>query len=100
LLADGLDPAVEKKRHAEAKAGSPTFHGIADEYVTKLRRENRSEATISKIEWLLGFANAEFGNDPIGQIAAPAVLNVLQSLEARGRYESARRLRSTIGSVF
>jgi hypothetical protein len=25
---------------------------------------------------------------------------VLQSLEARGRYESARRLRSTIGSVF
>jgi integrase len=100
LLADGLDPAVEKKRQAEARAGAPTFHGIADEYVTKLRRENRSEATIAKIEWLLGFANAEFGDDPIGQIAAPAILKVLQSLEVRGRYESARRLRSTIGSVF
>jgi integrase len=100
LLADGLDPAVEKKRQAEARAGAPTFHSIADEYVTKLRRENRSEATIAKIEWLLGFANAEFGDDPIGQIAAPAILKVLQSLEVRGRYESARRLRSTIGSVF
>jgi integrase len=100
LLADGLDPAVEKKRRAEAQAGAPTFHGIADEYVTKLRRENRSEATIAKIEWLLGFANAEFGDDSIGQIAAPAILQVLQSLEVRGRYESARRLRSTIGSVF
>ena len=68
--------------------------------IAKLRRENRSEATIAKIEWLLSFANAAFGNEPVGQIAAPAILKVLQSLEARGRYESARRLRSTTGSVF
>src|SRR5664279_239694 len=95
LLSDGLDPAVEKKRKAEAQASAPTFHGVADEYIAKLRRENRSEATIAKIEWLLSFANAAFGNEPVGQIAAPAILNVLQSLEARGRYESARRLRST-----
>ena len=100
LLADGLDPAVEKKRKAEAQAGAPTFHGVADEYIAKLRRENRSEATIAKTEWLLSFANAAFGDEPVGQIAAPAILKVLQSLEARGRYESARRLRSTIGSVF
>ncbi len=100
LLADGLDPSVEKKRKAEAQAGAPTFHGVADEYIAKLRRENRSEATIAKIEWLLSFANAAFGDEPVGQIAAPAILKVLQSLEARGRYESARRLRSTTGSVF
>jgi integrase len=100
LLADGLDPAAEKKRRAEAQAGAPTFHGVADEYIAKLRRENRSKATIEKIEWLLSFANATFGDEPVGQIAAPAILKVLQSLEARGRYESARRLRSTIGSVF
>ena len=55
---------------------------------------------MAKVEWLLSFANAEFEDEPIRQIAAPAILNVLQSLEARGRYESARRLRSTIGSVF
>ena len=55
---------------------------------------------MAKVEWLLSFANAEFGDEPIRQIAAPAILNVLQSLEARERYESARRLRSTIGSVF
>ena len=100
LLADGLDPAIEKKRQAEARASAPTFHGVADEYVAKLRRENRSGATIAKTEWLLSFANAAFGDEPVGQIAAPAILKVLQSLEARGRYESARRLRSTIGSVF
>jgi hypothetical protein len=54
LLADGLDPAVEKKRQAEARAGASTFHSIADEYVTKLRRENRSEATIAN-NWLRVF---------------------------------------------
>ena len=100
LLADGVDPALEKKRQAQAQADAPTFRGIANDYVAKLRREKRSEATMAKIEWLLGFANAEFGEEPIGQIAAPAILRVLRSLESRERYESARRLRSTIGSVF
>jgi integrase len=100
LLTDGVDPAVEKKRQAQARATAPTFRGIAEEYVAKLRREDRSEATIAKTKWLLGFATVEFGDDPITQIATPAILRVLQSVEARGRYESARRLRSTIGSVF
>jgi len=100
LLVDGLDPALEKKRQAQALADAPTFRGIAAEYVAKLRREKRSEATMVKVEWLIGFANAAFGDEPITRIAAPAVLGVLRSLEARERYESARRLRSTIGSVF
>lgn len=100
LLADGHDPATEKKRQAEALANAPTFRAIAEEYVAKLRREGRSAATITKIDWLLTFANAEFGDEPIRQIAAPSILKVLQSLEARERYESARRLRSTLGSVF
>ncbi len=100
LLADGHDPSTEKRRQAEAVANAPTFRAIAEEYVAKLRREGRSAATITKIDWLLSFANAAFGDEPIRQIAAPSILKVLQSLEARERYESARRLRSTVGSVF
>ena len=100
LLAEGLDPALEKKRQAQARADAPTFRDIADEYVAKFRREKRSDATMTKVEWLLGFANAEFGDEPIGEVSAPAILRVLRSLEVRERYESARRLRSTIGSVF
>jgi integrase len=100
LLADGHDPSTEKRRQAEAVANAPTFRAIAEEYVAKLRREGRSAATITKIDWLLSFANAAFGDEPIRQISAPSILKVLQSLEARERYESARRLRSTVGSVF
>ena len=73
-------------RQAQAnRDGSPLLGRLADKTMT---------------EWLLSFANAAFGDEPVGQIAAPAILKVLQSLEARERYESARRLRSTIGSVF
>ncbi len=48
LLADGLDPSLDKKRRAQAQADAPTFRGIADEYVAKLRREKRSEATMAR----------------------------------------------------
>ena len=39
LLVDGLESGAEKKRQAEARASAPTFRGVADEYVAKLRRE-------------------------------------------------------------
>ena len=100
LLEQGLDPSAERKRKAQLQADAPTFRASADEYVAKLKREARAEATLAKTEWLLTFANSEFGDEPIRTIGAPAILHVLQSLEARERFESARRLRSTIGSVF
>ena len=37
---------------------------------------------------------------PIAEIAAPEVLRVLKAVEARGRLETAKRLRATIGQVF
>jgi len=55
---------------------------------------------IAKIEWLLSFAYPMIGDRPIKEIGAPDILRVLREVEIRGRHESARRLRSTIGSVF
>lgn len=100
LLAQGLDPSHERKRHAEEKENAPTFCALADEYLAKLKREARAKATLTKAEWLLAFAKAEFGDERILDVSAPMVLRVLQRLEARERYDSARRLRSTIGSAF
>jgi Arm DNA-binding domain len=100
LLANGADPTSEKKRRKQEHTNAVTFRAIADEYLTKLKREGRAVATIAKTEWLLAFADADLGNTPIRSVDAPAVLKVLRAVEIRGRYESARRLRSTIGSVF
>lgn len=99
LLASGVDPAQEKKEK-KARVASDNFRSIAEEYIGKLEKEGRAETTLAKINWLLSFAYPIIGDRPIREIDAPAILKVLRTVEARGRYESARRLRSTIGAVF
>ncbi|WP_051661233.1 hypothetical protein [Bosea sp. 117] len=81
-------------------AAANTFGVIADEYIEKLKRKERAETTLAKLEWLLGLARPVLGARPITEIGAAEVLIVLRKAEARGRLETARRLRATIGSVF
>lgn len=101
LLAKDVDPSEAKRQAKRAQAQSEdTFRAIAQEYVSKLTQEGRAEATLTKLEWLLSFAYPTLGSRPVRHITVPEVLGVLQRVEARGRYETARRLRSTIGSVF
>ncbi len=102
LLSSGVDPCVAKrteKRQRELDAEN-TFQAVADEYIDKLRREGRAPATISKVEWLLGHAAPTLGQRPVSTVSSAEVLEVLRRVERRGRHETARRLRSTIGSVF
>jgi integrase len=66
----------------------------------KLEREGRTDVTLAKKRWLLDFAYPMIGERPIAEITAPEVLAALRKVEARGRYETARRLRSTCSIVF
>jgi len=97
-LAAGIDPAVHRKLEKQARV--VTFRLVADELLSKMRREGRAEATLIKTCWLLEFAFKGFGDHPINKISACELLNVLRKIEARGNYETARRLRSTCGMVF
>jgi integrase len=101
-LASGKDPAAQRKlEKANAKlVAQNTFRLISEEWVAKLAREGRSEPTLNKITWLLGLAYPSIGDEPIMQITPASLLTVLRSVEVRGRYETARRLRSTCGQVF
>ncbi|UCI29468.1 tyrosine-type recombinase/integrase [Mesorhizobium sp. B4-1-4] len=99
LLLAGIDPGQERSVRKAATARD-TFRSIADEYVDKLKKEGRADRTITKVKWLLNFAYPTIGDKCIREIDAAAVLTALRRVEVRGRYESARRLRSTIGSVF
>jgi len=102
LLSDGTDPSATKKadKRQQRLVAENTFRAVADEYVEKLRREGRAPATLSKVEWLLGLVGPALGQRPISSISSAEVLDVLRRVESRGRLETARRLRSTIGSVF
>jgi integrase len=102
LLAAGQDPsAVRKLTKASAiSAAANTFDAVADELLAKKSREGKAERTSSKIEWLLSLARPDLGPRPIAQITAAEVLRVLKIVEARGKLETAKRLRATIGQVF
>jgi integrase len=102
LVAAGLDPSHEEKV-ARAKARveeNDTFKTVAKEWIAKNEREDMAEITLSKIRWLLDMVYPKIGNRPIAKITTQEVLAVLRSVEATGRYESARRMRSVIGRVF
>ena len=101
-LADGQDPAeVRKAKVREAKAKSEeTFKAIADEWLARLEIEGRAPKTLQKMRWLLDLAYPLIGNRPIADLTAPELLEALRTVEVRGRYETANRLRSTFGTIF
>ncbi len=101
-LAAGGDPSqiakLEKlKRKTEV---ANTFKAIANEFIAKIEKEGKADATLTKKRWLLDMACADLGSRPIGDITAVEILASLRKVEAKGNLESARRLRSTIGQVF
>ena len=97
-LEDGVDPSVQRKIDKQARV--VTFRLVAEELLDKMQREGRASATLTKTHWLLELAFAVIGERPIAKISAPELLAVLRKIEARGNYETARRLRSTCGMVF
>lgn len=102
LLAGGKDPSNAKREERAAQVASceNTFNALADELLEKARREAKADRTLSKLEWLLSLARPALGHRPIAEISASEVLAVLRVVEARKKYETAKRLRATIGQVF
>lgn len=98
----GLDPVLEKKRaKITAKfAVATTFKEVALEWVAKCEREGRADVTLDKIRWLLGMAYPLIGTLPINSITPAETLAVLRKVETKGRYESARRMRSVLSRIF
>lgn len=102
VLARGDDPAetsrLEKLSASIAAANS--FKAVADEWLVKMEREGRSPVTMKKLRWLLDFINASIGRRPIASISAQELLVMLRKMEGKGRYETAKRLRSTCSQIF
>ena len=102
LLARGEDPAerIKLDRLAATVAASNSFKAVADEWLVKVEREDRSAATMKKLRWLLDFINASVGKRPIASISAQELLVMLRKMEGKGKYETAKRLRSTCSQIF
>jgi integrase len=101
-VAEGIDPALEKKRAriAAKYAAANTFEAVAEEWLVKCERDGLAPVTVDKIHWLLAKAYPLIGTIPIAQITPHEALAVLRKVEATGAYESARRMRSVLSRVF
>jgi len=102
LLSEGIDPnahmRAEKARHRALS--EDTFANIAGELIAKGEKDGLSQRTLDKKRWVIDLALPDLGKRPITEIDAAEILKVLRKVEAKGNYETARRMRSTIGQVF
>ena len=102
LLAGGIDPRAKAKADEEERAAltEHTFANIAAEVLAKNEKEGKAPSTLKKKRWLLNMAIADFGSKPITKIKASDILPTFRKVEAKGNYESAKKLRTYTGQVF
>lgn len=100
-LQEGIDPVTERKREKllAAYAASNSFGDVAKEYIDKMVSEGRADTTTTKANWLLDQLKP-IGGLPVAELKPVEVLGALKRIEARGKYETARRCRSFASRVF
>ena len=98
LVADGIDPSA--KRQAERATQVETFEAIAKEWL-ELQRKSLAAETIGILgARLKSFLYPYVGSRPIASITAQEFLGALRRIEARGKHETAHRVRSLARRVF
>lgn len=102
LLANGVDPGIERKvqKAASVERATNSFEAVAREWFARHSpgwAKTHADKVIARLEkdafpWLGGRAIAE--------IKAPEVLAVLRRVEARGALDTAHRVHQNCGQVF
>lgn len=102
MLAEGKDPSSELKAAKIERqiAEANTFGIVAKEHLEKRLSEDIAPATYKKNKWLLMDLASDLHRRPLKEIKPIEILNLLKSVEAKGNYETARRLKSSISQVF
>lgn len=102
LLREGKDPGAEKRlaKLTAAASREATFEVVASDLRAQKVVSKKAQTTIDKYDWHITLAAPDLAKRPIAEISAAEVLAVLRKVEARGRLETARRLRSIVGQVF
>lgn len=102
LVAAGINPSMARREGIAVRQqeNANTFDKIAALYLAKITIEGRAPATLKKVSSFIAIANKDFGRFPINDISSATVLKTLKKSEAKELYETAHRIRSTVGAVF
>lgn len=101
-LKRGIDPVYQAKlnKMAASIAAGHTFRFVAEEWLEKMRLEEKSAKSIRKCEWQLSLVMPDIGNRPISQITAHEVLLSLKKIESTRKFYTATSLRALCGQIF
>jgi integrase len=102
LLADGIDPAQNKRdrKLEQVIAAANTFETVARLWLSKTAA-NRAAVTHAKVTaWLEHNVFPFIGKKPIGAIGPRDVLAAVRLIEARGAIDSAHRVKQICGQIF
>jgi integrase len=97
-LAEGNNPGSVKTRGRVP--ANENFGHLAEEWLTKRKKEGLAPATVTKLEWLVGMIREELGSLPIAKVGTSEILAFLRKIEAREKYYLARRMRATLSRIF
>jgi integrase len=102
VLAAGRDPAREKQqaKHRAKVSAANTFGEVAREFLDKRAREGMAVSTVEKSKYYLTRMGPVIVQMPISEIGAMDVLAAVRRIEAKGTYETARRVLQLAGRVF
>ena len=101
-VAHAIDPNYAKRQariEASLRAEN-SFAKVAGELIEKRQTEGVSPRTLEKYQWVLKLFSAEFVRRPVAEINPAELLHELKHQGRRGKFETAKRMRSFASRVF
>lgn len=101
LVANGTDPAEDRKEQKRSQAAQvTTFARVFEEWLD-VQKSKLADTTYNKIKSSMAIhALPRIGQLPIAEIDVEALLSMLRAIEAQGALEMARRVRAWTSRVF
>jgi len=101
LLTDGIDPSAarkaEKTARVDREAGS--FEVVAREWHAKQSATWSESHAAKELRQLILHVFPRIGSKPVREVTSRDLLDVLQRIEAKGRGETAHRVRRSLGTI-
>lgn len=99
-LRESVDPSAQRqeiRKQAEEREGH-AFRAVAAEWLDA-QRGVMSDSTFNKAGWMLELVDGSLGGKLVGEIEAPDILAAIRPIEARGKNETAHRVKQRIGQI-
>ena len=99
-IAQGINPAAQKKALQRTQTGTNSFEAVAREWYAKFLPSWTKGYAVTIISRLERDVFPWLGQQTIDKITTPDVLKILRRIESRGTIETAHRIKTLCGQIF